>query len=345
MATLAANGSSRFSPAERPAILAALEEFTNALAIYHSTLRKPTEHDNDILVDCLPLDTDHLKAFAEKIMKIQDANERATDKKAYQNSLYMMRIMEDLKEEIREQGTFEVLSKEIEKIVTREKEVEALLKEEKEVRRTAAELRKIIAERKVANEQEKRRILNELSEEQCSMEKLKLIANTVLEYVMEWEKAKCEQNSLRCDMEIEKLKEILNNWRVREKNKDRVHAELTKFLIQDTASLERKTKEWEERYDREKETYEKEIRQLRIETETRRKQLDELKEEHRRNQEFIDTYLAEKEALKKEKELQECIRKSAIKIQAWWRGVMVRRKLGPYRPMEKKKKRQVKTKK
>lgn len=125
MATLAANGSSRFSPAERPAILAALEEFTNALAIYHSTLRKPTEHDNDILVDCLPLDTEyvtplyfernfnvnliterkaerngspgiirhrvccsHLKALnAEEIRNIQDANERTADKKIYENRL------------------------------------------------------------------------------------------------------------------------------------------------------------------------------------------------------------------------------------------------------------------
>lgn len=60
MATLAANGSSQFSPAERPAILAALEEFTNALAIYHSTLRKPAEHDNDILGECLPLDTEYV---------------------------------------------------------------------------------------------------------------------------------------------------------------------------------------------------------------------------------------------------------------------------------------------
>lgn len=55
--------------------------------------------------------------------------------------------------------------------------------------------------------------------------------------------------------------------------------------------------------------------------------------------------LNEKEAKRKEKELQERIHKSAIKIQAWWRGVMVRRKLGPYRPAEKKKKRQAKTKK
>ncbi|KOX70078.1 hypothetical protein WN51_04595 [Melipona quadrifasciata] len=274
MATLAADGSSRFSPAERPAILAALEEFTNALAIYHGTLRKPTEHDNDILVDCLPLDTEYLKVLnPEEIIRIQDAKERAISKKIYENRLeecrndaclYMRKIMEKLKEEIREHGTFEVLTKEIEEIMTRQKEEEALLEEQERLRNAAAELQKTIAEKKLANEQEKRRILNELSEEQ---------------YVTEWEKARYEQNSLSCDMEVEKLEKILNKWRIREKNEQRVHAELTKFLTQETASLEEKSKEWEERYVREKETYQKEIRQLRTEIETRRKELDELEEE------------------------------------------------------------------
>lgn len=44
-------------------------------------------------------------------------------------------------------------------------------------------------------------------------------------------------------------------------------------------SLEEKSKEWEERYAREKEMYENDIRQLRIAIETRRKELDEAKEE------------------------------------------------------------------
>ncbi|XP_003399574.2 dynein regulatory complex protein 9 [Bombus terrestris] len=346
MATLAANGSSQFSPAERPAILAALEEFTNALAIYHSTLRKPAEHDNDILGECLPLDTENLKVLnPEEIIKIQDVKERAISKKIYENSLYMRKIMEKLKEEIREQGTFDVLTKEIEEIMVRQKEEETLLEEQERLRKTAAELQKTMTEKKLANEQEKRRILNELAEEQRNVEKLKLIADAKLKYITEWGEARCEQNSLRCDMEIEKLEKILNNWRIREKNKQRVHAELTKFLTQDIGSLEKKTNEWEERYAREKETHEKEIRQLHIEIETRRKELDELKEEYHHNREFIDTYLAKKETLQREKERQELMQKNGIKIQAWWRGVMVRRKLGPYRPVEKKKKRQAKTKK
>lgn len=58
----------------------------------------------------------------------------------------------------------------------------------------------------------------------------------------------------------------------------------------------------------------------------------------------IDTYLAEKEVIRKKKEDEEHVRRSVIEIQAWWRGVMVRRKLGPYRP-EDRKKRSAKTKK
>ena len=44
--------------------------------------------------------------------------------------------------------------------------MEALLEEQERLRNAAAELQKTIAEKKLANEQEKRRILNELSEEQ-----------------------------------------------------------------------------------------------------------------------------------------------------------------------------------
>lgn len=60
------------------------------------------------------------------------------------------------------------------------------------------------------------------------------------------------------------------------------------------------------------------------------------------NQELIDTYLAEQEALKRQKEHEDHVQSSTIRMQAWWRGIMVRRKLGPYRPEEKRKKRAVK---
>lgn len=197
-------------------------------------------------------------------MEIEDVKERAASKKIYEDSLRVKRIMEELKIEIRERGTFELLNEEIEKIVAREKEEECLFKEREKLRENTEKLRKIIDEKKIFNEQEKIRILNELLKEQDNVEKLKLISNVKLNYVTEWEKARYEQNSLRCDMEIEKLEKMLKDLRMREKNERRVHAELTKFLTRETALLERKNKEWKERYIQEKKMYEREIQHINV---------------------------------------------------------------------------------
>lgn len=83
------------------------------------------------------------------------------------HSLRVKRIMEELKIEIRERGTFELLNEEIEKIVAREKE--CLFKEREKLRENTEKLRKIIDEKKIFNEQEKIRILNELLKEQVSL--------------------------------------------------------------------------------------------------------------------------------------------------------------------------------
>lgn len=85
------------------------------------------------------------------------------------HSLRVKRIMEELKIEIRERGTFELLNEEIEKIVAREKEEECLFKEREKLRESTEKLRKIINEKKIFNEQEKIRILNELLKEQVSL--------------------------------------------------------------------------------------------------------------------------------------------------------------------------------
>lgn len=83
-------------------------------------------------------------------------------------SLYIKKVMEDLKEEIRKYGTFELLTKEIERITFRKKEEEASIQQQEELRKTVAELQKIIADEKIANEEKKKSILYELSEEQVS---------------------------------------------------------------------------------------------------------------------------------------------------------------------------------
>lgn len=68
--------------------------------------------------------------------------------------------MEELKEEIRERGSFDVLTKEIERIVTRRKEEEALFEECTAMKETAMELRQTLANEKMSNEAERTRLRN-----------------------------------------------------------------------------------------------------------------------------------------------------------------------------------------
>lgn len=96
----------------------------------------------------------------------------------------MERIMEELKIEIRERGTFELLSEEIEKIVRREKGEEAVFKEREKLRESAKKLQGMIDERKIVNEQEKRRILNEVTKEQVSALCIYIYFSLVLKFLI-----------------------------------------------------------------------------------------------------------------------------------------------------------------
>jgi hypothetical protein len=46
----------------------------------------------------------------------------------------------------------------------------------------------------------------------------------------------------------------------------------------------------------------------------------------------VNAYNEQKERERLEKLKQEKERKAAVRIQSWWRGMMVRHHLGPYRP-------------
>ncbi|KAH0944898.1 hypothetical protein HN011_001419 [Eciton burchellii] len=247
--------------------------------------------------------------------------------------------------EISECGAMvETLIGEMEKIALRERE-ESLSRDRKErIRAIVTELRRAIVDKKASNEKEEERLTRKLASTRDEKERLKVIKDAEMRYVQIWERTRREQNMLRYQLEMDEWQETLKDYHVRERNEDRVNGELTRYLTRRVASIEKQIEQWQQRYDREKETYERQIRQVRNEIEDGRKYLEKLTTEYRDNQEFIDMYLEEQEALRRRKEHEDRVQRGTIRMQAWWRGIMVRRKLGPYRPEEKRKKRPVRTK-
>ena len=80
---------------------------------------------------------------------------------------------------------------------------------------------------------------------------------------------------------------------------------------------------------------EAELQKLKNERESDRQAFLEAKEKYQEAKEYIDVA---KEKIRKDEEIKErraLETKSAIKIQSWWRMIMVRRCLGPYKKKKK----------
>lgn len=75
----------------------------------------------------------------------------------------MSNIIQDLKREISEHETIDVLTKEIEKITSREEQEHLLLEEDERMQTIVAKLRKTIADKKTANEREEERLTKKLT--------------------------------------------------------------------------------------------------------------------------------------------------------------------------------------
>ena len=75
----------------------------------------------------------------------------------------MCSIIEDLKREISEHGTIDVLIKEIERITSQKEQEHLLIEENENMQIIVAELRKTIADKKTANEMEEERLTKKLT--------------------------------------------------------------------------------------------------------------------------------------------------------------------------------------
>ncbi|XP_011065755.1 PREDICTED: IQ domain-containing protein G isoform X2 [Acromyrmex echinatior] len=338
-----------FSATVCEVVLEVLQECADSLAVYQNILRQQSTIEDDDATNIFPnvkiSETSILQTLARGAAEMTDSRREAAREKLLQDSLYVSSIIEDLKREISEHGTIDVLIKEIERITSQEEQEHLLIEENESMQIIVAELRKAIADKKTANEKEEERLTKKLTLTRDEKEKLKLIKDVEIKYVRVWEAARREQYVLRYELKMDELKKTLNDHCVRERNENHVNDVLMRYLTRRIALIETRIEQWRQRYDREKKMYEKEIRKVRNEIGNAQKYLEELTTEYCNNQEFIDTYLAEQEALRRQKEHEDHVRLSIIKMQAWWRGVMVRRKLGPYRSEEKKKKKSVKTKK
>lgn len=102
------------------------------------------------------------------------------------------------------------------------------------------------------------------------------------------------------------------------------------------ARIENAIKYWIERCADEKSTLGEEIKTTKDCIKCVWTEYETLRDSYRERDAFIENYRVEQKQLQAQREHEMKQRQAAVNIQAWWRGTMVRKCLGPYRPKKKK---------
>ncbi|KAG5898341.1 hypothetical protein JTB14_034324 [Gonioctena quinquepunctata] len=257
----------------------------------------------------------------------------------------IMKMVKNCCEELIFRGTFDSLNWCIDAIKRMEKDDEQLLQDKKENEKKIELLRNQCEEERLNN-------IRTIEETNAKIQKLRFEVEDAIVYgkyemiyFTNWEKARQEQNVKTCSDKENIHETVIIDTSNQIDLENGTHAELGSYIAESKNDYADEIQYWMKHYDEEIEWRETEMLNLKTD-------LEDITVNHISIKKTYETRIREMEdweeykRIKKEKEKQLQLEIwAAMKIQAWWRGVMFRRKLGPYKHLKGKKKDKKKNKK
>ncbi|XP_064095668.1 dynein regulatory complex protein 9-like [Macrobrachium nipponense] len=138
-------------------------------------------------------------------------------------------------------------------------------------------------------------------------------------------KARVENLQFRVEQEEERICKQIARVGREIPQEIRVHDALTAFLKECCAKLEAKSAEWDETFQVDTDAKKEEVSAWKAEVQSKKKELEDLEKKYQEYWVVVSVYEAEQEVERLKREEAEREFKAAAKIQAWWRGYMVRK--------------------
>ncbi|NWR47093.1 DRC9 protein, partial [Regulus satrapa] len=131
------------------------------------------------------------------------------------------------------------------------------------------------------------------------------------------------------------LEQEIQNVKSKTDEEIQLHTETENFLMQQYQKEKEKLEYWMEKHEKDTSAKDREMEELRALKAENFETLQRFAKECLKFQATIIIDRTDKETKRKQIEREALELKSAIKVQAWWKGTMVRRFLGPYQELEK----------
>ncbi|XP_041733171.1 dynein regulatory complex protein 9 [Coregonus clupeaformis] len=251
--------------------------------------------------------------------------------KVQRDRQFVAHVITDVLAELQERGTFHSLVLAVEEEKRRKANLlDIIIREEEGRRRTKALQRQLldIHKEKSLELQRREEMTAHLKDQLQEMKaktglERKYVKSSAELLVYQGQKTNIHAEK-QLEDEIRLLQERLEEER-------RVHMEMETFLKEHQTSLGEKLEVWMERYERDMEDKQQELNSLRNNKANNLSQLQELAKKYRDSEQVVIEDRLEKEARRRQLEMEHMERDAATKIQSWWRGTLVRRGLGPFK--------------
>lgn len=246
-------------------------------------------------------------------------------------------LMETLEKSAgRHENSYDSLKSFVSTLLQEEKEEQSIITEYKENKRILAEetagLQKLIKD----GEMQLKEADKKLAQVRCQLKYIRQVNKLEFALVSEWENSRLSQAEIVAEKAESELSKYRNIYKKKCEVEDLVVETVEKFHNIQIKELEELQDEWEEKYNREFYHMYKKNKVLSDELEELQrvyeKRMQIFKDHKAFNEEYLSMVAERERQMAIQKHRVEC----TIKIQAWWRGVMVRKGFGQYRKKGKK---------
>ncbi|XP_056631102.1 uncharacterized protein LOC130441436 [Diorhabda sublineata] len=180
--------------------------------------------------------------------------------------------------------------------------------------------------------------LNEIHEiwEQIQDMKLKIDSKIIfgryeIAFYQKWEKTRGEQNNMVCKEYEAFHMNTINEMREKIDLEMKCHLKFNTYIEESRNDMIDQINYWVKYYDDETERRESEMIKMKASLESLTKEHEEVMAEYEKRQEEMAKWKEYKKLRSIKKKRAKIERWASMVIQAWWRGMMVRKRLGPYK--------------
>ena len=250
---------------------------------------------------------------------------------------FLQDVIQETLAEVNTVQTYQALTDAVNRERQKKDQLQRTILKEEESRKAVKTLQRQLVEVRKQKEQEIQQRNEMIAHLKDQLQEMKAKASMEGKYIRKDAEVRVSVTQKKCQQTEASLRQGLEELRYKIGEESRVNGEIESYLRTHHQALEEKVEYWMEKYDRDVEAKQHELDVLKASKANDLSKLQELTQKYSEYEKVVIEDRIEKEKIRRQAEQEEEELKAAINIQSWWRGMMVRKQLGPYSLKKKKK--------